>query len=184
MRANQLPWVLALTLWGCSEPEEPPPEVPAIAYCDAVASWDPAHAQFEREVLELVNARRAQGTDCGSKGDFSSPREPLTMHPSLRCAARKHTLAMIAGDFVEHETPAGETFQSRAVAAEYPGEPLAQSVAGGSRDPAALVGTWMSHDGNCANLMNEDATEIGVGYSPASGVGYAHYWTAVFGRGE
>jgi uncharacterized protein YkwD len=172
----------ALLLCACTRPDEPTPEVPAIAYCEDVASWDPAHAAFEREVLERVNSRRAEGADCGSGGNFSSPREPLTMNPALRCAARKHTLAMIAGDFVEHETPEGETFLDRVARAEYEGTPLAQIIAGGSRDPERVVGTWMSNDGNCAKLMNEDATELGVGYSPASEVSYEHYWTAVLGE--
>ncbi|MFO7564733.1 MAG: CAP domain-containing protein [Enhygromyxa sp.] len=181
---RRTPLAALLLLSACSEPEDPAPEVPAIPYCDEVASWDLGHAQFEREVLELVNQRRAEGADCGSGGDFLGSREPLSMDPALRCAARKHTLAMIASDDVEHESPEGETFTDRAAQAGYEGTALAQSIAGGSRDPARVVGTWMSNDGNCANLMNEDATELGVGYRPASGVTHAHYWTAVFGQGE
>jgi uncharacterized protein YkwD len=180
MRRTSLAAVLLLC--ACSETDEPTPEVPAIAYCEEVASWDPAHAAFEREVLELINSRRAEGADCESGGDFSGSREPLTMNPALRCAARKHTLAMIAGDFVGHESPEGETFLERAEQAEYEGMALAQIIAGGSRDPERVVGTWMSNDGNCAKLMNEDATELGVGYSPASDVTHEHYWTAVFGE--
>jgi uncharacterized protein YkwD len=172
--------VAAALLCACSESPEPDPEVPAIAYCEPVSSWNPADAQFEQEVLELINRRRAEGADCGSGGTFAS-REPLRMDPALRCAARKHTLAMIAGDYVKHETPEGESFQDRAAQAEYEGTALAQTIAGGSRDPARVVGTWMSHDGNCATLMNDVATKLGVGYAPASEVSYAHYWTAVFG---
>lgn len=181
MRSSPLALAAAL-LCACSEPAEPAPEVPAIDYCDDVASWDPAHAEFEREVLELVNQRRAEGADCEGGGEFWTPRDPLTMHPALRCAARKHTLAMIAGDYVEHESPDAEDFVDRAELAEYDGEPIAQSIAAGQRDPERVVDTWMSNDGNCANLMREDATELGVGYSPAEGVTYSHYWTLVFGR--
>jgi uncharacterized protein YkwD len=178
---RRLPLALAAAL-ACSEPADPAPEVPAVAYCEEVASWDPDDAAFEREVLELVNQRRAEGADCEGGGEFWIPSDPLTMHPALRCAARKHSLAMIAGDYFEHESPDGEDFQARAAAAEYDGEPLAQSIAAGHRDPAQVVATLMSNDGNCANLMNPEATELGVGYLPASDVSYSHYWTLVFGR--
>ena len=179
---RRLALAVAVLPCACSEPSEPAAEVPANAYCDAVESWDPAHAAFEREVLELVNQRRAEGADCESGGEFWSPSDPLTMHPALRCAARKHTLAMIAGDYFEHASPDGETHEDRTTAAEYDGQPLAQSIAGGQREPAQVVATLMSNDGNCANLMNPEATELGVGYQPASEVSYSHYWTLVFGK--
>ncbi|HLT39130.1 MAG TPA: CAP domain-containing protein, partial [Enhygromyxa sp.] len=146
---RQAPLRLALVLAlaaGCSEPEQPVPEVPAIDECADVASWDAAWAEFEREVLEQINERRTEGADCESGGEFLTPSEPLTMHPALRCAARKHTLAMIAGDYVEHENPDGQTFQDRVALAEYEGEPLAQSIAAGQRDPERVVATLMSND--------------------------------------
>lgn len=174
--------LLAVLPSACAEPDDPAPEVPAIDYCEPVASWDPAHAKFEREVVELINLRREQGGDCGSGGEFWIPAEPLTMDPALRCAARKHTLAMIAGDYFEHQSPDGESYRDRAAAAEYDGEPLAQSIAAGHRDPAQVVATLLSNDGNCANLMNPEAAQIGVGYQPASERRYPHYWTLVLGR--
>lgn len=175
---------------GCAPEPEPEPEVPAIAACEEVADWDAAHAAFEQEVLEQINARRGSGGDCGGAGEFLTPAEPLHMNPALRCAARRHTLAMVEADLVEHEIPEGETYSERADAAEYAGEAVAQSIAAGSRDPATVVATWMSHDGNCANLLDPDATELGVGYHPGrapgepEGTAYEHYWTAVFGVSE
>lgn len=184
-RASLVPVLAAAALCcACTESPEPGPEVPAIAYCEEVASWDAAHAAFEREVLERINERRAEGADCVSGGEFLSPSEPLFMQPALRCAARKYTLEMIAGDFFDPASPEGETYVDRTTLAEYDGEPLAQSIAAGQADPAQVVATWMNNDGNCANLMNPEATQIGVGYLPASDVTYSHYWTLVFGQGE
>jgi uncharacterized protein YkwD len=179
MRRTPLAFAAAL---ACSEPSDPPPEVPDIGYCEEVASWDPAHAEFEREVLELVNQRRSEGGSCEGAGDFSTPADPLTMNAALRCAARKHTLAMIAGNYFDHLSPEGQTFQERAMLAEYEGEPLAESIAAGLHEPEQVVTTLMNNDGNCANLMNPDATELGVGYMPASEAMYSEYWTLVFGR--
>jgi uncharacterized protein YkwD len=175
---------------GCAPEAEPEPEIPALAACEQVADWDAAHAEFEREVLDQINLRRANGGKCGGAGEFPPAAEPLRMNPALRCAARRHTQAMVEADLVAHEIPEGESFRERAAAAEYAGEAVAQSIAAGHRDPTRVVATWMSNDRNCANLLHPDATELGVGYRPgrppgeADGTAYDHYWTAVFGVGE
>ena len=177
---------LAFLASGCTEEPEPEPEVPNNAFCERVAAWDPAHAAYEREVLDAINERRAEGANCEGGGEFLTPAEPLRMQAELRCAARKHTLAMVDEDLFEHEIPEGETYSDRATAAGYAGEAVAQSIAAGQRDPSQVVATWMSNDANCANLMNPDATELGVGYrfgDPDTNE-YGHYWTAVFGVGD
>jgi uncharacterized protein YkwD len=171
---------LAVPLLACASEPEPEPEVPAIAYCEPVASWDAADAAFEREVVEHINAQRAKGVRCGNAGDFG-PYPPLQMHPALRCAARMHTQAMIEADTFAATSPDGETYADRAALAEYAGEALAQTIAGGHRDPARVVASWMSNDQHCARLMLAEADEVGVGYRPAEGVTHAHYWTVVLG---
>jgi len=176
----------AVSVCACTnDPDPTPAEVPAIAYCEDVADWEPDHAAFEREVLELVNLRRAKGAACGGSGEFEAS-EPLTMNAALRCAARKHTAEMIAQDMVAHEFDHEDgdepAFALRAALAEYPGEPLGQTIAGGQRDPSQVVGAWMSNDGNCATIMNTQAEELGAGYLPASEATYSHYWTLVVGR--
>src|SRR4051794_36886165 len=45
-------------------------DVPSGDYCAPVSDWDPAWLQFEREVLLLVNERRAKAADCGEEGQF------------------------------------------------------------------------------------------------------------------
>ena len=62
-------------------------EVPAGAYCEDVANWDPEWVQFEEEVLLLVNEFRSEPADCGVEGQFAAA-PPLSMNPILRCSAR------------------------------------------------------------------------------------------------
>ena len=45
--------------------------------------------------------------------------------------------------------------------------------------PAAAVNGWLDSDGHCANIMNANFEELGVGYYP--GGMYGHYWTQKFG---
>lgn len=154
--------------------------IPGNAYCDATNGWDSGYSAMEQEVLSLVNMHRSQGANCGSQGNFG-PTSPLTMQSNLRCAARVHTKDMADRNYFDHTNPDGDGPQPRIEAAGYMGwTGWGENIAAGSPDAAGSVGQWMGSDGHCANIMNPDFTEIGVGYYP--GGQYGHLWTQVFGR--
>lgn len=156
-----------------------PTDVPDSPACADVADWSPAWAQLELDVLVIVNQVRSQGANCGSKGAFG-PAGPLTMHPALRCAARKHSVDMAVRNFFDHINPDGETPWDRMGKAGYGGYSAAgENIAAGSPDAAGTMDQWMTSDGHCANIMNPDFKDIGVGYS--TGGQYGHLWTQVFG---
>ncbi|MBK7829296.1 MAG: CAP domain-containing protein [Nannocystis sp.] len=156
-----------------------PSDVPDNAHCADVADWSPAWAQLEQDVLVIVNQVRSQGANCGSKGAFG-PAGPLTMHPALRCAARKHSVDMAVRNFFDHINPDGETPWDRMGKAGYGSYSAAgENIAAGSPDAAGTMDQWMNSDGHCANIMNPAFEHIGVGYS--TGGQYGHLWTQVFG---
>ena len=165
---------------GAADTGAPPPvDVPDNAYCAAVGDWDPAWAQLELDVLELVNQVRAQGADCNSKGVFAATG-PLTMDPALRCAARKHSADMAARNFFDHTNPDGDTPWDRMDKAGYGAYSNAgENIAAGSPDAQGTMNQWLGSDGHCANIMSPSFEDIGVGYSP--GGQYGHLWTQVFG---
>ena len=157
----------------------PPVDVPDNAYCGAVGNWDPAWAELEQGVLALVNQVRAAGVDCHSKGVFAATG-PLKMDPALRCAARKHSADMAARDFFDHTNPDGELPWDRMGKAGYGGYSNAgENIAAGSPDAQGTMDQWLGSDGHCANIMNPNFQDIGVGYS--TGGQYGHLWTQVFG---
>lgn len=165
---------------GAADTGLPPPvDVPDNAYCVAVGDWDPAWAQLELDVLAIVNQVRAKGADCHSKGVFAATG-PLTMNPALRCAARNHSADMAARDFFDHTNPDGETPWDRMGKAGYGAYSNAgENIAAGSPDAQGTMEQWLGSDGHCANIMNPNFQEIGVGYS--TGGQYGHLWTQVFG---
>ena len=167
------------TTGGADSGMPPPVDVPDNAHCVDVADWDPAWAQLEQDILVLVNQVRAQGANCGTKGAFG-PAGPLTMHPALRCAARKHSADIAARNFFDHVNPDGEVFTDRMAAAGYGSFSTAgENIAAGSPDAQGTMSQWMGSDGHCANIMNLAYKDIGVGYS--TGGQYGHLWTQVFG---
>ena len=155
-------------------------------YCHPVKdgpAWPAPFPGWEDEVLVLVNAARAAGHDCDTMGKFgASP--PLTMHPSLRCAARKHASDMATRDFFDHINPSGETFIDRILLAGYGSyAEIGENIAGGLDidDPKVAVDGWLASDGHCANIMNPFYTEFGAGAYEGPGE-LTFYWTQEFGR--
>lgn len=146
--------------------------------------FDQQWAEFEQQVLELVNQRRAQGANCGVEGSFG-PAEPLQMQSQLRAAARRHSMDMGQRGFFDHVSPGGPCGDDpweRMASAGYTGFSTAgENVAAGYHSAAQVMEGWMSSSGHCANIMHSAFKEIGVGYAHVSGSPYTAYWTQKFG---
>ncbi|MCA9685316.1 MAG: CAP domain-containing protein [Myxococcales bacterium] len=176
--------LLPLTL-ACSE-DPPPPDVPAdVAWCDAVADWSDYEVDFELAILDEVNQRRAAGATCGKDEEF--PAVPaLTMDPALRCAARRHSLAMAEDDFFAHGSTEEDTPAARLEQAGYDGVGLDETLSGGVPTAELVVEGWMGSTGLCRIVMSAAATEVGIGYAratPIDGVpAYADYVTMNLGQ--
>lgn len=150
------------------------PQIPQGGYCAAVDDWDAASAQFEQEVLDLLNERRAAAADCGIYGSFP-PAAPLVMNGALRCAARNHSLDMATRGFFNHVNPDGDNPGARIAASGYSPSGWGENIAAGYPTPEAVVEGWMNSDGHCSNMMSDDFTEVGVGHNGL-------YWTLVFAK--
>jgi uncharacterized protein YkwD len=156
-----------------------PEPLPDNPYCDPVADWSADWIALELEVVDLVNAARAQGGDCRSQGTFA-PSGPLTWQPALTCAARVHSKDMADNNYFDHVNQQGNGPDWRLGQAGFSGGSWGENIAAGYPDAAMVVQGWLDSDGHCANMLNPGFTMIGVGY--ASGVGdYTHYWTQTFG---
>jgi uncharacterized protein YkwD len=167
----------------------PPPVVgedgvPAGEHCAPVASWDPAWAAFEDEVLTLTNAARAMPATCGSYGSFQ-PAPPLKMSAVLRCSSRLHSKDMGEKAYFAHDSMSGESPFDRMAAAGYMGFTMGENIAKGQQTPKEVVDGWMNSPGHCSNIMNADYTEIGVGYfqgmSTSTRFNSNKLWTQNFG---
>ena len=119
---------------------------------------------YERQVVSLVNAERAQ---------YSLPA--LTLNSDLCSYARVKSDDLRAGGYFSHESPTyGSPFammQSFGVSYTYAGE----NIAMGYGSPAAVVSAWMNSPSHRANILSASFTQTGVGYAANGG-----YWTQWF----
>ena len=156
------------------------PEATLLAYCDDVTTWNTTWAQFEADVLALVNQKRAAGATCGG---VAKPKvAAVTLDTKLRCAARKHSKDMGTKNFFSHTGSNGSSFSQRITSAGYTWTAAAENIAAGQMTPAAVMSSWMASTGHCNNLMNGTYKHLGVGYYYAPTSTYKHYWTQDFGK--
>lgn len=152
-------------------------EVPSGDYCAPTEDWPESSTAKELEMLELVNAQRAEGASCA--GEAFPPREPLEMLPSLHCAARMHSADMLERDYFSHTSPEGTGPSQRMAAAGYAGRGWAENIAAGNATAAATLEQWMNSEGHCRNIMG-NYRYFGVGY--VQGGSRRHLWTQTFGN--
>jgi hypothetical protein len=131
----------------------------------------PVYADFETDVIDLVNAERS------AHGLHS-----LNYDANLASAARDHSEDMGVQDYFSHTGLDGRTAADRITAAGYSYSTFGENIAGGYATPQAAVDAWMSSAGHRANILNSNFCDIGVGYMYVSNSTYGHYWTQDFGR--
>jgi len=130
-----------------------------------------ARADFESEVVDLVNLERAaQGL------------HPLTADERLATAARDHSSDMGLQGYFSHDSLDGRQFFERILDAGYAYNYCGENIAAGYATPEMAVQGWMNSPGHRANILEPQFCDIGVGYVYVAGSPYGHYWTQDFGR--
>lgn len=121
-------------------------------------------ANYEKEVVRLVNAERAK---------YSLP--PLTENWELSRVARYKSQDMKDKSYFSHTSPTyGSPFNMmKSFGLSY--RTAGENIAKGQRTPQEVVKAWMNSSGHRANILNSSYTKIGVGY-----VADGHYWTQMF----
>lgn len=153
--------------------------------CDeSGAGWDAGWATLECAVFRSINARRAEGGDCGTYGQFG-PSAPLALDPQLRRAARRHRQDMATRNYFSHDSvggPDGASLQERLATAGFVGwSMIGENIAAGQATAEEVMAGWMDSDGHCSNILEPDYTLVGVGYAFDAASTFGSYWTQDFG---
>ena len=122
---------------------------------------------WQYEVLFLTNLERA-----------NAGLPSLVWNAELARLAEAHCADMAERGFFAHITPEGVTPLDRARSAGIEFTGIAENIAAGQPDPAAVVESWMNSPMHRENIMDPHLTELGIAY--VRGGRYGIYWAQEF----
>ena len=124
-------------------------------------------------VLQLINAYRTSGCDCGSEGYFA-PATSLIWNDTLELAAKEHSTDMYSNNFFSHTGSDGSSMSDRIKRLGYNWTTCGENIGNGYKNEEQVVKGWINSPGHCRNIMNPNFKETG-----AARMG--DYWTLVLG---
>lgn len=131
-----------------------------------------------RRVLELVNEARSQARRCGWRRHAAAP--PLAASGMLQRVALAHARDMASRGELDHAGRDGSTPAARVTRAGYRWRVTGENIASGQPTAETVVAGWLRSPRHCANIMDPDFTELGVGHAvEPRGTGRI-FWVQVF----
>lgn len=124
---------------------------------------------IRRKVIQRTNKqRRKKGLD------------PLTGNDLLHDAAQGHVEDMDSvGKYLGHDSSDGRELSDRIDDVGYKWRYIAENAASGQGTAKAAVAAWMNSSGHRENILNDEISEIGVGFSIDDSDGKT-YWIQKF----
>ena len=121
-------------------------------------------SEYERRVVELVNAERA-----------AMGLSALKINTELCDVAREKSRDMQQNGYFSHNSPTyGSPYDMlRSFGISY--NTAGENIAMGYQSPERVVEGWMNSAGHRANILNASYIEIGVGH-----ISNGNYWTQLF----
>jgi uncharacterized protein YkwD len=145
-----------------------PATASAVGDCTPVATWPAARADLATQVVDLINAHRAQ-----------LGLAALVVSPTLTAAATWKARHMSAYGYMDHDDrapPVARTAGQRIAACGYPSGTWGENIAEGYTGAQAVVEGWLSSPEHRANIENPAYRATGV-----AAAGAPLYWAQTFG---
>lgn len=134
----------------------------------------------QQEMLDRVNEARSEARQCGD--DTHEAVAPLAWSCQLAEAALRHSREMAEEEFFGHAGMDEQGVASRVSDAGYAWMAVGENIAAGQQDVDSVMDGWLESPGHCANIMNEDFTEMGSAAYEAPESPYSPFWTQVFAQ--
>lgn len=150
---------------------------------DLPRAWAPpacGMVDFQKQLLERLNAVRARGAQCGRTPFAAAPA--LRWNRLLQDAAGLHAADMARHDRLSHIGSDGRTVVQRTLAVGYDYGALAENVAAGQRSVDSAVDDWMRSAGHCENIMNPALRDVAVACVRDDATTHGWYWSMSLGR--
>jgi uncharacterized protein YkwD len=144
---------------------------------------------FARETAALHNleAVRAEMLARVNAARRSAGLRPLRRSPDLDRAAQAHAGDLLTRGYYKHVSPEGSTPLSRASAAGYRADLIAENLHERTGPIEVIVEDWLRSPAHRRNLLDPGASDLGVGLAIGPGYGldpsgYRVVWVQSFGR--
>ncbi|MCY7353049.1 MAG: CAP domain-containing protein [Cytophagaceae bacterium] len=134
---------------------------------------------LEEDVLRYVNQARSAPCQCGTQTYPAAPA--LQLNTLLNTASQKHATDMATYNYFSHTGRDGSLPWDRMRREGYIWRRAAENIAAGYTTARAVVDGWLKSPGHCANIMNANLKDLGVGYAYTSTSRYRYYWVNDFG---
>lgn len=131
----------------------------------------PAGLSPAEQLFLYINEARSQ---------FDLP--PLTFTPQLTAAAQQHTTDMAAFRYTAHAGSDGSFPIERLLQAGYGAGYAGEATAWGFEHPYQAVEFWVNSPAHRRIILNQYATDVGIGFTVDYSAPNVWYWTAEFGN--
>ena len=138
-----------------------------------------ASTAMQQEVLTYLNAARSKSCVCGTTTYPAAPA--LALNAKLNTASDNHAIDMATYNYFSHTGRDGSKPWDRMTRAGYVWRAAGENIAAGYTTARAVVDGWLKSPGHCANIMNPNYKEVGVGYGYTTTSTYKSYWVNNFG---
>lgn len=137
-------------------------------------------ANFRADLLQQINAARAQSRTCGS--NTLPAATALAWNDRLFSAAARHSRDMAVNNYFSHTSLDGRTFSRRITDEGYAWSSSGENIAAGQASVSDVVSGWLASPGHCANIMRAEFRDVAVSCVSQAGSSYGRYWTMSLAR--
>jgi len=137
-------------------------------------------ANFRAELLQQINAARAQPRTCGT--NTLPAATALTWNDRLFSAAARHSRDMAVNNYFSHTSLDGRTFSRRITDDGYAWSFAGENIAAGQSSVSSVMSGWLASPGHCANIMKAEFRDVAVSCVSQAGSSYGRYWTMSLAR--
>ena len=130
-------------------------------------------------VLQQINAARAQGGLCGSRGG-QAVSGAVRWSEGLLALAQEQARWMAEYGRLLHTGRGGETLRQRAQQADYRYLRIVENLAHGQLTFAQALDGWIASESHCVNVYDSAVTELGLACVP--GPDGRPFWALLMAR--
>lgn len=189
-RVNLSILVTSLIFVGCGSVETAPTTTEHTDEDSTVAL-----KSANQDMLDALNLARSVSRDCRDGQGTLSPAKALKWNNELYASAYEHSSDMAHSNTFSHfgsgtdsditasSNSKGKSYFYERITSNGYGDysALGENIAGGQETLDEVMKAWLASPSHCANIMNDNFSEVGIAVVVEEDSDFGIYWTQNFG---